>query len=331
MNTNNDYNANVSPTLDADTYPHHTTSAVAWGAIFAGAAAAAALSLILLMLGTGLGLSSVSPWAYSGISAKSFGVSSILWITFTSIVASGMGGYLAGRLRTRWLTVHGDEVHFRDTVHGFLAWAVATLATAALLTSTIGSILNAGVQASASAAGAMVAGATEMAASHHGSAQSNSRASANGQHPSDYFIDYLFRAEPTAVGVDDAMVADPSGMPMQSRTESMHGGRALNAEVTRIFVNAAGADVLPAEDVRYLGSVIAKRRGISQQDAEQRVTATYARLQTQLRETEAKAKEAADKARKAAAVAALWLFISLLSGAFVASLSATFGGRQRDA
>ena len=109
-------------------------SAVSWGAIVAGAAGGAALSLILLMLGTGLGLSSVSPWAYSGVSATTFGVSTILWLTFTQLVASGMGGYLAGRLRTKWVAVHTDEVYFRDTAHGFLAWAIAALATAALLT-----------------------------------------------------------------------------------------------------------------------------------------------------------------------------------------------------
>lgn len=53
-------------------------SAVSWGAIAAGAAAAASLSLILLVLGVGLGLSSVSPWARDGVSATTFGVSTIL-------------------------------------------------------------------------------------------------------------------------------------------------------------------------------------------------------------------------------------------------------------
>src|SRR5450756_2340902 len=96
-------------------------SAVSWGAIMAGAAAAAALSLILLILGIGLGLSSASPWAHQGVSATTFGVSTILWVTLTQLVASGMGGYLAGRLRTKWVEVHTDEVYFRDTAHGFLA------------------------------------------------------------------------------------------------------------------------------------------------------------------------------------------------------------------
>ena len=63
-------------------------------------------------------------------------------LTFTQLAASGMGGYLAGRLRTKWAGIHTDEVYFRDTAHGFLAWAVATLLTATLLTSAVGSILG---------------------------------------------------------------------------------------------------------------------------------------------------------------------------------------------
>src|SRR5215207_4684824 len=128
-------------------------SAVSWGAIFGGAAGAGALSLILLLLGTGLGLSSVSPWATEGIDASTFGISSILWITFMQLAASGMGGYLAGRLRTRWAGAQPDEVYFRDTAHGFLAGAVATLGTAALLSSVVGSILGGGIQAGAAVAG----------------------------------------------------------------------------------------------------------------------------------------------------------------------------------
>ena len=54
------------------------------------------------------------------------------------------------------------------------------------------------------------------------------------------------------------------------------------------------------------------------------------RVQTTLREAENAVKSAADEARKASAYASLWLVVSLLVGAFVASLMATFGGRQRD-
>ncbi|MDQ3204539.1 MAG: hypothetical protein M3Q94_20585, partial [Pseudomonadota bacterium] len=94
-------------------------SGVSWGAIFAGAAAAAALSLILVLLGFGLGFSAVSPWANEGVSAKGLGISTIIWLAFTQVVASGLGGYIAGRLRVKWANMHGDEVYFRDTAHGF--------------------------------------------------------------------------------------------------------------------------------------------------------------------------------------------------------------------
>ena len=101
-------------------------------------------------------------------------------------------------------------------------------------------------------------------------------------------------------------------------------------EVTRIFMNSIRSGPLPAEDIRYVGQVVAYRTGLTQQNAEKRVIDTYARVQTKLHDAETAAKEAADKGRKASAYAALWLFISLLIGAFVASFAATIGGRQRD-
>jgi len=117
-------------------------NAVSWQAIFAGATASAALSLILLVLGMGLGLSALSPW--TGISGTTTAItaSTIVWLGLTAAAASGLGGYIAGRLRTRWPDAQRDEVYFRDTAHGFLSWAVATLLTAAVLTSVIGAILG---------------------------------------------------------------------------------------------------------------------------------------------------------------------------------------------
>jgi len=95
-------------------------------------------------------------------------------------------------------------------------------------------------------------------------------------------------------------------------------------------MNTKLTEPLPEEDVAYIGQMVAKRTGLSQQEAEKRVTDTYARMQTKLTAAQTAAREAADKARKASAYAALWLFLSLLIGAFVASLAATYGGRQRD-
>ncbi|MET0544058.1 MAG: hypothetical protein ABWZ88_20130, partial [Variovorax sp.] len=114
MNTTtfNTNNAN-DPLIHESTRRTTSASAVSWGAIFAGAAGAAALSLLLLMLGVGLGLSSMSPWANQGAGAAALGISTVLWLTFTQLAASGMGGYLAGRLRSRWTAAQVDEVYFR--------------------------------------------------------------------------------------------------------------------------------------------------------------------------------------------------------------------------
>lgn len=274
--------------------------AVSWGAIVAGAAGAAALSMILLILGVGLGLSSVSPWSHEGASTAAFGVSTILWLTLTQLLASAMGGYLAGRLRTKWSDVPTDEVYFRDTAHGFLAWAVASLATAGLLGSLFASVAGAGLQAGAAASTATVAAASGRTMPH------------TDDKSMSYFVDSMFR--------------HPAATPVPA--EVSEGTAAKNAaEVTRIFMNTHGAGTLPPEDLRYVGQLVAQRTGLSGPEAEKRVADTYARVQA----AEAAARSAADQARKASAYSALWLFVSLLTGAFVASLAATYGGRTRDA
>jgi hypothetical protein len=282
-------------------------SAVSWAAILAGAGGAAALSLILLILGTGLGLSSVSPFAGRGASAETLGVSTIAWLTFVQLAASGMGGYLAGRLRTRWAATHTDEVYFRDTAHGFLAWAIATLVTAATLTSVIGSIVGGGAQV----AGTVAAGAGTAAVA--AAAPAAAGAAKDADHGDGYFVDSLFR-KPAANG--------PAAAPAD--------GAQPAAEAGRIFAAGLEAGALPQEDVSYLGQVVSQRTGLSQADAEKRVTDAFAHMKARADQAKAQAQEAADKARKASAHAALWLFVSLLVGAFVASLAATFGGRQRD-
>jgi hypothetical protein len=307
---------------DADSNSRRSlASAVSWSAIVAGAAAAAALSLILLILGVGLGMSSVSPWSGDGISAATFGLSTILWLTLTQLLASAMGGYLAGRLRTRWTDAHADEVYFRDTAHGFLAWAVASLATATLLTSVIGSIVSGGVQAGAS----VMDGVASTARSAVGAASDPARSARGGEGgPMAYFVDSLFR--PDAAAAPEAGSAPDNGGAITRRVSADDV-----AEIGRIFMNFSLSGPLPPADIRYVGQVVAQRTGLPQQAAEQRVTDVYARAQAQLRDAEETARAAADQARQASAYSALWLFVSLLVGAFVASLAATFGGRQRDA
>jgi len=310
-------------------------SGVSWGAILAGAFAAAALSFILVILGFGLGFSSVSPWSGSGLSAQTIGWSTVAWITFTQIAASAIGGYMAGRLRVKWASVHTDEVYFRDTAHGFLAWAVASLATAALLSTAIGSVISGGAKVVGSAGAAVVATGATAAAGGAAAMDGNTADAASG-----YFIDTLFRA-PATTSATASVTGTQTGAPASADAapvaplangapDSPPLAPAQRNEVTRIFANALRTGALPAADKTYVAQVIAKRSGISQADAEKRVDDTFAAYKKAVDDATTKAKEAADTARKAAAYGSLWMFVALLCGAFIASLAATFGGRLRD-
>lgn len=173
--------------------PEAHSCGVSWAAVIAGAFVAAALSLTLLALGAGFGLLSVSPWSSAGASATAVDAAAIIWLIVIQIVASGAGGYLAGRLRTKWAAIHTDEVYFRDTAHGFLVWAVAVVITAAL---------------HGSAGTAMVGG----------------RAAAPDMlgRESNYFVDMLFRSPsgapaapvggPTASAGDSAVRGEAAGI-----------------------------------------------------------------------------------------------------------------------
>ena len=348
----------VATVVTTPIVPPTSESAVSWGAIFAGAVAAAALSLILLILGVGLGLSSVSPWSFEGVSKETFGWTSVAWLTFTALAASGLGGYLAGRLRTKWTQIHGDETYFRDTAHGFVSWAVATLLTAGLLTSAIGGVLGAGAKVAGATAGAAVSTAGVAAAGV-------GTAAAGGQEGDlNYWVDSLFRnattpgpdaagappvpptagaapgngpMDPTAppppaaasVGSRDARTAPPPPRPMPGNGP-MGDRREVRAEVNRIIVNSLQGDGLDPADTQYLSQLIARETGMSPAEAQARVTDVQTRMRAALEKAKTTAKQVADDARKATAYAALWLFITLLIGAFFASLSATWGGRRRD-
>ncbi len=321
----------VVTTSDVDTSAPQ--SAVSWGAILAGAAASAALSLILVILGVGLGLSSVSPWAFEGVSAETFGWAGIIWLALTTIAASGLGGYIAGRLRTKWTAIHGDETYFRDTAHGFLSWAVATLLAAGLLTSAIGGILGTGAKVVGATAGAAASTAGGLAAAGAGPA---AMAAQDGD--MQYWTDALFRPNPGPAPAVASAVAPATGtMPAPQvdglptpGTERGLDRRELRAEVNRIVVNSLRAERMDGADTQYLAQLVAAQTGISQAEAQTRVNDVQARMRAAIEKAKQDAKQAADEARKATAYAALWLFITLLLGAFCASLFATWGGRRRD-
>lgn len=142
------FHRSLSPTFyPAGAQVESSSSAIAWSAIWAGAIVAAGISLILLALGSGFGLAVISPWPGVGPKAETFSAGAAIWLVITQWISSLFGGYVVGRTRTRWNNLHTDEVFFRDTVHGLLTWALATVALA--LVAILATSLAAGAAAPA--------------------------------------------------------------------------------------------------------------------------------------------------------------------------------------
>lgn len=288
------------PTQPAGLMPiESSASAVSFKSVIAGALAASAVTLVLTLIGTGLGLGMISPYPAENSSLTSIGVAAVVWLLVAQWVSAGVGGYLTGRLRTKWVGVRTDEVFFRDTAHGFLGWALSTLIVAGLLSSIVGSIINTGTQVTTAAAGtAIAAGAGTAAAASDDSADFSLN----------YFADSLLRP------------ANPATPPSAQNDER------VTAEVSRILVNGAVAGEMPEADRTYIEQVIASRTGLSEADARARLEQTL----TAIEKARTDAQEAADTAKKAATTGALVSAASLMIGAFISAVAAAFGGRQRD-
>jgi len=287
-----------------EAYPEHgqtahvlsesTRSAVSWGAVIAGAVIGAALTATLITGGTGLGLLTVSPWQNDGASGTTVAVGTVVWLFVTQIIAYGIAGYVTGRLRTKWTDPRNDEIYFRDTAHGFLVWALSFVVGLVFFGSTVASVVSgtakAGTQAVSAAAGQVVG-------------------SGDAVESMDYFADTLLRSTDSDVGNREGDV---------------------RREVALILSKSAMQGEVSEADQAYLVQVISQRTGLNEADARVRLNEISAQAQQAVEDVEIKARETADDARKFAAALSLWAFATLLLGAFVASFSATIGGRARD-
>ncbi|AVA23672.1 hypothetical protein [Rhizobium sp. NXC24] len=271
-------------------------SALAWGPIIGGAVAATGVTLILLLLGSGLGLTMVSPWSGESSSAATVGATAAIWLVVVQWLSSALGGYLTGRLRTKWTAVHTDEVFFRDTAHGFISWALATVFVAGFLASSLTSLAGTGASAVGSVAStAGVVGATT-AASKEGADLSTA-----------YFTDALLR-------------------PQRAGDRARNDDGAAATEVSRILLQGAANGGIPDGDKAYIAGIVSARTGLSETDARARVDTVL----KQINDAKVAVQAATDKARKAAATTALLGSLSLVIGAFIAAAAAALGGKQRD-
>lgn len=308
--------ATVSPALTPVelAHPHSeipnlesSRSSVSWAAIVGGAVAASAATLVLVSLGSALGFASVSPWSGAGASLTALGVGAAIWLVVTQWLASAFGGYLAGRLRTKWAAHQSDEVFFRDTAHGFLAWGLSTIVVVWIAMSAVG-------------------GGANMAATVGAGAAIGAGQAADEAGPLAYHLDTLFRpgasadtaadtAAPAETTTPTAATASATANPPIASAEQTADAR---AESGRILTRALTSELAPA-DRTYVASLVSERTGLSQADAEARVD-----------EVVTAAKQEADDARKAAGAFAFLTALSLLIGAFVASAAGAIGGRHRD-
>lgn len=266
-------------------------SAMSWGAILGGAIATLALTVVLVAAMTGLGLTMISPWPNSGASPVTFTVAAGIGLIVIQWLTAAFGGYVTGRLRAKWVAVHTHEVFFRDSAHGFLSWATASVIGAALVGSISAAAIGTGTRAAATVAA--------------GAAQGGAVAASQMLPSQQYGLDTLFR------GTKPDMAASSAD---------------TRAETGRILAHGLLETEFPAADKTYLAGMIATRTGIPPAEAQKRIDDLVA----QAKAAEVKAREVADKARKSAAAAAIFTAIAMLIGAFIASVTAAFGGHQRD-
>lgn len=278
-----------------------------WGPVFAGAIAAAALSFLLLTFGGAVGLSLTSPWPDSGARLWVVALALAWWMVLVQIGSFAAGGYLAGRMRSRWIDSHTREGAFRDSTHGFMVWAVGVLMGAAVLALVgLGTAKTAADSASAVAAGA---------------ASGNLAKAAPAAGPADYAVDLLLRPQPGQPGTattTTTAVTDPNA--------TRSNDEALRAEANRIFASAIKNQAFTERDRTYLTQVVTTRTGLPEAEAQKRVDASV----TEARDLERKAREQADKARKATVITAFIAAMSLLVSLAAATVAAAAGGRHRD-
>jgi hypothetical protein len=300
-------------------------SAVSWAAVFAGALGAVAITVILVELGVGLGFASISAWSNSGVSLGTLGVMGGVWLILSQWISAGVGGYLAGRLRTKWTGVHTDEVFFRDTAHGFLAWALGTVIGVLLIAAGGSAALTATSRVAGGAAAGAGQGAAIAGATTAGGDQDSIFADG-------YYVDMLYRpaGANASAGSAGASTATPSTPATGAPTALPNGPQRSDEDraIARpILMRDMAKGGLTPEDRTYLAQSIAARNGMSQTEAEQRVDQTV----TQIKAAEDQARQTAEKARKAAAFGSIATALAMVVGAFIASVTAALGGKLRDA
>ena len=256
----------IDSSLTSGVMERHT--GILWSAVFGGALAMIAAMLLLFTLASAFGFASLSPWG-AKTSGTTFAISAAIVLIAIQWISAGFGGYMTGRMRTAYVAAHNHEIFFRDTAHGFLTWALATVIGLVLLGSALG---------------------------HHHMAEHNNETRDEGG-VSMHYVGKLF-ATP-----------DHDVIPTQQESE----------EAGYVLALAAAGSAIPEDDHTSLVQMVASRTHLSNEEAAQRIENVINQV-----------KATSDSARKYAAVTSLFVFFSMMIGAFIASVAAGLGGQHRD-
>ena len=205
-----------------------------WTPVVAGAICAAALSFILVTFAAavGLGVSSTSPtWRDASVALW---ILSGLYLILQALLSFGLGGYIAGRIRTSLAENSTEEVENQDGLHGLAAWALAVVMGAAL------------------------AGLIGASAINRPSVPTTSANSSAAEPILSYELDRLFRAARRPANVDLNSERAEAGRILL--TSSSHEGVSADDRTYLIQQVAATTGLAAADAERRVDNVIASSR-----------------------------------------------------------------------
>lgn len=265
---------------------------VSWGAILAGAVAALVAQMILNMVGLGIGLAVLNPTGSDTPAAGSLSLGAGLWWVISGIVASAIGGFLAGRLS-------GKPATSTAGYHGLVSWAVTTLVIVYLLTSAVGGLVGGafgGITSVLGGAGSAIGGAAQTAAQ---------------------------AAAPSLTKLSDPLSGIENQVRQASGNQDPAALRDAAAGAVRAYLSGDASQKAQAE--AKAAEALAKAQGIPVDQAKTQIRDYQAQYEKTLADAKQKAQIAAEATRSTASQGALYAALALVLGALAAFLAGRGG------
>lgn len=300
--------------MNPDVKPQH--SIMDWPAILAGAAIAAGAMVVFTGFTTAIGLGSVS--AEPGEGLGTFAAILVGLFSFLTTLASfGLGGYIAGRMRTPAAGIPADETRARDGVHGLTVWAIGTLVgaflTFGLVSGTVravGSAASTAVEAGGSAVGGALQGAGQLAGGVVGGAGQLAGGVISGVgQAAGGAIQGAGEAAGGAGGLQDILPQGLQQNPLDylanrllrpaEDANATYSDAAIRNEIMGIIGTVLRTGELPQDDRDYLVRALAARTQLSQQEIEARIEEAVIQVQDLRREAEQRLEQAQTQAQEA--------------------------------